>query len=92
MLQQHYRSRPRYVVGPDGSALSTNDLPRSDTRGWTIMRKATVVAAVGGGLISLKEACSLYQLSTEEFLSWRRSIDRDGLRALRATRVQDYRK
>ncbi len=56
------------------------------------MRKATVVAAVGGGLITLEEACARYNLSTEEFLSWRRSIERDGLRALRATRIQDYRK
>jgi len=56
-----------------------------------VRRKAEVVAAVRGGLLSLEEACKKYSLSVEEFLSWQRAIDKDGLLGLRVTRVQDYR-
>ena len=56
-----------------------------------IRRKAEVVAAVRGGLISLEEACQRYTLSVEEFLSWQRAIEAHGIPGLRATRVQIYR-
>jgi hypothetical protein len=56
-----------------------------------IRRKAVVVAAVRGGLLSLEDACSRYMLTVEEFLAWRRSIDRFGLAGLRTTRTQQYR-
>jgi hypothetical protein len=46
---------------------------------------------VRGGLISLEDACTRYTLSVEEFLSWQRAIDRNGLPGLRVTRVQEYR-
>lgn len=55
------------------------------------MRKATLVAAIQGGLISLEDACERYHLSTDEFMCWRRSIQKDGVRGLRTTRIQDYR-
>jgi len=54
-------------------------------------RKAELVAAVRGGLLSLEEACERYALTIDEFLSWQRTLDRHGLPGLRATRVQDYR-
>jgi hypothetical protein len=41
--------------------------------------------------MSLEEACTRYNLSVEEFLSWQRLIDRHGLRGLRTTRLQEYR-
>lgn len=56
-----------------------------------IRRKAVVVFAVRGGLISLEEACERYTLSADEFLSWQRSLDEHGLPGLRATRIQEYR-
>ena len=87
--QRH--NRARYVVGPDGSALTVADLPPRDTKRWVIRRKAELVAAVRGGLLSLEEACERYTLTVDEFLSWQRSIDRHGLPGLRTTRVQDYR-
>ncbi len=63
--------RPRmYVIGPDGSPLTIADLPAPGTTRWVIRRKAEVVAAVRGGLLSLEEACSRYQLTVEEFLAW----------------------
>ncbi len=90
-MSQPIRSRVNYVIGPDGSPLTIADLPHPSTKRWVIRRKAEVVAAVRGGLLSLEEACSRYTLTVEEFLSWQRSIDRHGLAGLRATRIQDYR-
>jgi hypothetical protein len=91
MTDQQLRARVRYVIGPDGSPLTIADLPPKDTKRWVIRRKAEVVAAVRGGLLSLEEACERYKLTVDEFLSWQRSIDRHGLPGLRATRIQDYR-
>ncbi len=85
------RSRVSYVIGPDGSPLTVADLPPPNTRRWVIRRKAEVVAAVRGGLLSIEDACNRYRLTVEEFLSWQRSIDRHGLPGLRATRIQQYR-
>ena len=87
--QRH--NRARYVIGPNGSALTVADLPSRGTKRWVIRRKAELVAAVRGGLLSLEEACERYTLTVDEFLSWQRSYDRHGLPGLRATRVQDYR-
>ncbi len=90
MSRSHW-PRTRYVTGPDGSPLTIADLPPQNTRRWVIRRKAEVVAAVRGGLLSLDEACERYALTVDEYLSWQRSIDRHGLAGLRATRIQDYR-
>jgi hypothetical protein len=86
-----HRPRAKYVIGPDGSPLTIADLPSSTTRRWVIRRKAEVVAAVRGGLLSLEEACNRYTLTVEEFLSWQASIDEHGLAGLRTTRLQQYR-
>jgi hypothetical protein len=90
MVELH-RSRVKYVIGPDGSPLTVADLPPVTTKRWVIRRKAEVVAAVRGGLISLEEACSRYTLTVDEFLSWQLSIDQHGLAGLRTTRIQQYR-
>ncbi len=84
--------RASQVVEPTGQPLSLKDLPPRNTKRWVIWRKAEVVAAVRGGLISLEEACKRYQLSVEEFQSWQNSLDVHGVRGLRATRLQHYRK
>ncbi len=85
------RSNVKFVIGPDGSPLSIADLPPPGTRRWVIRRKAEVVAAVRGGLLSLEEACKRYALTVEEYLSWQRSIDKYGLKGLRTTRLKEYR-
>ncbi|WP_412057602.1 DUF1153 domain-containing protein [Bartonella sp. DGB2] len=85
------RPHTKYVIGPDGSPLTLSDLPPRTTRRWVIRRKAEVVAAVRGGLLSLEEACQRYTLTMEEFLSWQSSIDEHGLAGLRTTRIQQYR-
>ena len=79
------------VIGPTGRPLTLDDLPDANTTRWVIRRKAEVVAAVQGGLLSLEEACNRYSLSVEEFLSWQQAINKNGLAGLRATRVQKYR-
>ena len=58
----------QYVVGPTGTPLTLNDLPPSNTDRWVIRRKAEVVAAVRGGLLSLDDALAKYRLTAEEFL------------------------
>ena len=90
-MTEMFRPRLRYVLGPDGSPLTIADLPPPTTKRWVIRRKAEVVAAVRGGLLSLDDACKRYKLTIDEFLSWQRLIERHGLPGLRATKVQDYR-
>lgn len=90
-MSEQPHTKINYVIGPDGSPLTVADLPPPNTKRWVIRRKAEVVAAVRGGLISLDDACRRYTLTVEEFLSWQRSIERHGLAGLRATRVQQYR-
>ena len=88
---ENVTSSEPYVIGPDGMPLTLADLPPKSTKRWVIRRKAEVVAAVRGGLLSLEEACERYQLTMEEFLSWQKAIDQYGMPGLRATRVQQYR-
>lgn len=80
-----------HVLGPDGTPMTEDDLPPSDTKRWVVRRKAQVVAAVRGGLLTLEEARQRYALSVEEFLSWQQAVERYGLPGLRVTRIQDYR-
>jgi hypothetical protein len=84
--------RASQVIGPTGQPLSLEDLPPPDTKRWVIRHKAELVAAVRGGLISLEEVCKRYQLSEEEFRSWEKSLAVNGVRGLRTTRLQQYRK
>jgi hypothetical protein len=92
LQQQRTNSRgEKYVIGPTGAPLTLSDLPPPETQRWVIRRKAEVVAAVRGGLLSLDEACDRYKLTNEEFLNWQQSIDKHGLAGLRTTRLQQYR-
>jgi len=70
--------------------LQVPDLPRAGQR-WTVRRKAAVVEAVRGGWVPIEEACSLYDISIDEFLAWERDLDRYGVHGLRTTRYQIYR-
>lgn len=80
-----------FVIGPDGQRLTKADLPPTDTKRWVIRRKAEVVAAVRGGLITLEEALQRYDISEEEYQTWIKSLDRFGIQGLRTTRIQKYR-
>ena len=92
LQQQRLNGRgEKYVIGPTGAPLTLADLPPQDTQRWVIRRKAEVVAAVHGGLLTLDEACERYSLTNEEFLAWQKSIERHGMAGLRTTRIQQYR-
>ena len=79
------------VTGPDGLPLTVAMLPPPDTVRWVARRKAELVSAVKGGLLTLEDACDRYNLTVEEFLSWQRKVDRYGMQGLRVTRLQTYR-
>jgi Protein of unknown function (DUF1153) len=81
----------RFVTGPDGAPISLADLPSPDTQRWVVRRKALVVCAVRGGLLSVDEACARYRLSLDEFLNWQTMVTAHGMRGLRATKIMDYR-
>lgn len=80
-----------YVIGPLGERLTMALLPSADTKRWVARRKAEVVAAIEGGLLTLDEACDRYGLSLEELIAWRRGLERAGFAGLRTTKVQHYR-
>lgn len=84
-------SVPASVIGPEGQRITRDSLPPTNTKRWVIRRKAEVVAAVRGGLLTLEEACARYMLTVEEFQSWQRAIEQHGLPGLRTTRLQEYR-
>ncbi|MDB5688532.1 MAG: hypothetical protein JWL91_408 [Sphingomonas bacterium] len=82
--------RKSSVIGPLGEELTMENLPPTGTTRWVARRKAEVVAAVKGGLLSLDEVCDRYALTIEEFATWQRLFERSGLPGLRATRIQVY--
>ena len=71
--------------------MTLETLPAPNTRRWVIRRKAEVVAAISGGLLTLDEACERYRLSLEEVVAWQRAVERSGMLGLRVTRLQHYR-
>lgn len=80
-----------YVIGPDGSRLTLDRLPPPDTVRWVARRKAEIIAAVRGQLLTRAEACRRYRLSEEELAAWEHASDCAGVPGLRVTRLQAYR-
>ena len=85
-------ARMNSVPGPDGQMLTLADLPSPNISRWVTRRKAEVVAAVSGGLLSRKAACDRYSLTDEEFETWEKLYVRHGAKGLRTTRLQQYRR
>lgn len=83
--------RPKAVIGPFGQPMTVASLPPLNTTRWIAHRKAELVAAVHGGLLSIEEVCERYNIGPEEFASWQRGLERQGLRGLWVTRSQKYR-
>lgn len=80
------------VAGPFGLTIGVEDLPASDTVRWVAQKKALLVWAVNGGLLSPDEAQQRYPtLSLEEFERWRTLAGIHGAKGLRTTRLQSYR-
>jgi len=90
-MLENQKFRPHQVIGPLGESLTLDSLPAPETTRWVVRRKAEVVAAVSGGLLTVDEACQRYTLSLEEFAGWQRAVDRSGMPGLRVTRIQHYR-
>lgn len=90
-MLENQKLRPAVVVGPLGEPLTFEALPPPETTRWVMRRKAEVVAAVDGGLLTLEEACDRYQLTVEELTTWQRAVERSGMPGLRATRTLRYR-
>jgi len=87
---ENQKIRPGQVIGPLGEPLTLDTLPPPGTTRWVVRRKAEVVAAVNGGLLSFDEVCERYAISLEEFASWKRAVERSGMPGLRVTRIQHY--
>lgn len=87
---ENQKIRPAQVIGPLGEPLTLETLPPASTKRWVVRRKAEVVAAVKGGLLTVDEVCARYGLTQEEFVGWQRAIDRSGMPGLRVTRIQHY--
>jgi hypothetical protein len=87
---ENQKIRPAQVIGPLGEPLTIDSLPPPSTTRWVVRRKAEVVSAVNGGLLSVDEACERYSLTLEEFAGWQRAVDRSGMPGLRVTRIQHY--
>lgn len=93
-MQAMYLKRvdgPRMVTLDNGKSMSRADLPDPKTRRWVASRKALVTRAVENGLISKEEACEMYALSEEELDHWCMAFKSFGEKALKTTRLQDYR-
>lgn len=82
---------PSYVIGPDGEKMTLSDLPDPKTRRWVPRRKARVVAAVEGGLLSEDEAFERYDITAEEYELWKAAMSRFGMRGLCVTKINQVR-
>jgi Protein of unknown function (DUF1153) len=91
-VMQNQRHAPaKGVFGPNGTRLTLGNLPCPDSVRWVASRKAELIAAVRGGLLTLDEACKRYGITPEEYLNWRDSMARFGMAGLHATNVQMHR-
>lgn len=77
------------VIGPEGETIGPEDLPEHADIRWVRRRKARVVAAVRGGLLSLHDALQRYSLSLEEFIEWEREVGREVAERRRTGRMGD---
>lgn len=76
-----------FVIGPEGERLTRADLPEANTSRWVPRRKARVVAAVEGGLVTREWALERYRLTAEELDSWKSGMARFGMRGLCVTKL-----
>jgi hypothetical protein len=65
----------RAVIDPSGELVTVDTLPSVDTIRQVPKRKAQVVWAIRGGLISREEACDHYRISSAELFSWETLVD-----------------
>jgi hypothetical protein len=89
-MQTAPTEHPRFVVGPLGERLTLADLPAANTTRWVPRRKAQIVSAIKGGLLSFEEASVRYTLTSEELAEWTRWEGLFGMKGLRTGKLQYY--
>ena len=57
-------------------------MPPADTARWVARHKAEVATTVHNGMLSMREDCQRYKLSSDEFLEWERRYKQGGLMGL----------
>jgi len=80
------------IVADEDKNRLLSGLPPAETQRWPCRRKAAVVVAIRAGVLSPQEACQRYMLSLEELAAWEATLDQNGIRGLRVTRLQMYRR
>jgi hypothetical protein len=88
MMIEYTNSRAVRIIGPFAEVLTRDTLPSPNTTRWVASRKAQVVAAVEGGLMTIDEVMTRYDLSPEEFYSWQRALHTAGVPGLRVAWTQ----
>ncbi len=89
MAERLMAAQRERVIGPEGETIGPEDLPEHADIRWVRRRKARVVAAVRGGLLSLHEALRRYSLSLEEFIEWEREVGREVAERRRTGRMRE---
>jgi Protein of unknown function (DUF1153) len=76
-----------------GSAKGANfPFPSPRPKRWVSHRKAEVVTAVNNGYLSLEDALDRYELTIDEYMTWRHGLDLFGLAGLRVSEIQRRRR
>jgi len=81
-----------YWSGGAGDDGTGGDLPEHNEVRWVRRRKAQVVAAVRGGILSLNDALGRYSLSLEEFIEWEREVGHELQERRRTGRLRELTK
>ena len=89
MAERLTATRMARVIGPESEPIGPEDLPEHADIRWVRRRKARVVAAVRGGILSLHEALQRYSLSLEEFIEWEREVGHDVAERRRTGRMRE---
>ena len=84
------KDKPTEIMGPYG-IITMETLPDPNITRWVIRRKAEVILAVRGGLLTREEAIARYRLTEEEFEDWLSKIDNFGLKGLKTSKTRYYR-
>jgi hypothetical protein len=91
-LSRLLEEKRKAAIGLRGNVIAQYDLPPAHGVRWTALRKADLIAAILGGVITLDEAKARYALTTEELSEWRRALAAGGVSGLKATKRAPRRK
>lgn len=74
---------PTIVRDVDGVPMNRPAILAKLRLQWTVRRKANLVLAVRGGLVTAEEARQTFDISPEELAAWGQAFDQAGLEGLR---------